>query len=79
MYLFIVKRDDFSQVPDILRAKFGKPELVVTMNLTSERELAFADTQKVLTELQTKGYYLQIPPPPVDHLKEYQKWRDSNK
>lgn len=76
MYLFISRRDDFSQVPDALLAMFGQPKLVVTMNLTESRELAFANTEKVLTELNTTGYYLQMPPPPVDHLEEYKKLRD---
>ena len=79
MYLFITRRDDFSQVPDNLLAIFGKPKLVVAMNLKAERELAFADTTKVLSELSTTGYYLQMPPPPVNHLDEYKKWRDKNK
>lgn len=79
MYLFISRRDDFSQVPETLLNMFGQPKLVVTMNLTNERSLAFADTGKVMNELTTTGYYLQIPPPPVNHLDEYKKWRDLNR
>ncbi|GIC78809.1 YcgL domain-containing protein [Moritella sp. F3] len=79
MYLFISRRDDFSQVPETLMGMFGQPKLVVTMNLTETRTLAFADSKLVLEDLTTKGFYLQMPPPPVDHLVEYKTWRDSNK
>jgi len=79
MYLFISRRDDFSQVPETLLSMFGQPKLVVTMNLTETRKLQFADTEKVLENLTTTGFYLQMPPPPVNHLDEYKKWRDENK
>ncbi|QUM80743.1 MULTISPECIES: YcgL domain-containing protein [unclassified Moritella] len=79
MYLFISRRDDFSQVPETLLGMFGQPKLVVTMNLTETRKLPFADTKKVLDNLTTTGFYLQMPPPPVNHLDEYKKWRDENK
>ncbi|PKH06302.1 YcgL domain-containing protein [Moritella sp. Urea-trap-13] len=79
MYLFISRRDDFSKVPETLLAMFGQPKLVVTMNLTETRTLAFADTKNVLENLTSQGFYLQMPPPPVDHLVEYKKWRDSTK
>ncbi len=79
MYLFISRRDDFSQVPETLLAMFGQPKLVVTMNLTEKRKLQFANTTKVLDNLTTTGFYLQMPPPPVNHLDEYKKWRDENK
>ena len=78
MYLFIPRRDDFSQVPEALIAKFGQPKLVVTMNLTADRKLAFADSEKVLTSLSSNGFYLQMPPVPVNHLDEYKNWRDLN-
>lgn len=79
MYLFISRRDDFSQVPETLLGMFGQPKLVVTMNLQETRTLAFADSKLVLENLTSQGFYLQMPPPPVDHLVEYKTWRDNNK
>ena len=32
-YLYIAKREDFSQVPEVLLSHFGKPELVMMFNL----------------------------------------------
>lgn len=62
-YLYIKKSGDFSQVPDALLATFGKPELVLTFELSANRTLAGADTAKVLEELAEKGFYLQLPKP----------------
>lgn len=76
MYLFIPRREDFSQVPETLLTMFGQPKLVVTMNLVETRTLAFANSKTVLENLTAQGYYLQMPPPPVNHLDEYKKRRD---
>mgnify|MGYP000844786169 CR=1 FL=1 len=56
MYLFISRRDDFSQVPETLLGMFGQPKLVVTVNLTETRKLQFADTKNVLENLTTTGF-----------------------
>jgi len=72
-YLFVEKRDDFSRVPDPLLNTFGKPELVTLVNLASKEKLAFADIDKVKSELVDNGFYLQLPPPQEDLLKDHLK------
>lgn len=72
-YLYVSKADDFSAVPDSLLDMFGKPQLVMTMNLASIDKLALADINKVKTELVEKGYYLQLPPPAENLLDEFRK------
>jgi uncharacterized protein YcgL (UPF0745 family) len=71
MYLFIKTRDDFSSVPEPLMIKFGTPTLVTLTNLATKKKLAFADLEKVKTNLNEQGYYLQLPPPPEDLLKDH--------
>jgi uncharacterized protein len=61
-YLYIDKKDDFSRVPEELLLSFGKLEFVFPLELTSERKLAKEDSQKVLESLQTKGFFVQLPP-----------------
>ena len=61
-YLFINKRDDFSEVPEALMKMFGKPELVTVLNLATKDKLGFADLTKVKESLAEQGYYLQITP-----------------
>lgn len=72
-YLYVVKRDDFSAVPKELMTTFGKPILVMPLLLKEGRELALADIQKVKDALNTKGYYLQLPPPAEDLLKQHKQ------
>ncbi len=70
-YLFVKTRDDFSAVPEPLMATFGTPTLVTLINLATKDKLGFAELAKVKTSLIEKGYYLQLPPPKEDLLKEH--------
>lgn len=61
-YLYIEHENDFSRVPDALLKLMGEPELVMTLELTPERNLAQADADEVRKQLAEQGYYLQLPP-----------------
>lgn len=67
-YLYIEKRDDFSQVPSLLLQSFGKPELVTVLNLGKREHLAQVDINKLKEALTEQGFYLQLPPPPENML-----------
>ena len=75
-YLFVKTRDDFSSVPEPLMLTFGTPILVTLTNLATKRKLAFADLAKVKANLTEQGYYLQLPPPPEDLLKQHKSAMD---
>ena len=62
LFLYVDFRDDLSRVPDDLLAQFGNPELALTVNLTSGRRLARADAAEVLSQIESAGYFLQLPP-----------------
>ncbi|TPH12571.1 YcgL domain-containing protein [Litorilituus lipolyticus] len=70
-YLFIKKRDDFSSVPEALMTTFGTPTLVTIVNLATKDKLGMADIDKVRSNLEEQGFYLQLPPPVEDLLKEH--------
>ena len=70
-YLFINKRDDFSDVPEGLMQTFGTPQLVTIVNLATKDKLAMADLNKVKTALNETGFYLQLPPPQENLLDEH--------
>ncbi|MBW3138821.1 YcgL domain-containing protein [Ferrimonas balearica] len=72
-YLYVPKRDDFSQVPQPLMEVFGTPQFVMILPLAKIKQLANADMAKVTAELTDKGYYLQLPPPPEDLLKAHRR------
>ncbi|AEA78902.1 Protein YcgL [Vibrio cholerae LMA3984-4] len=52
-YLYIPKRDDFSQVPDTLKQMFGKPIFVMLVNL-EQRQLAQVNVEKVKQSIRNK-------------------------
>jgi uncharacterized protein YcgL (UPF0745 family) len=70
-YLYVPGRDDFSKVPDALLKTFGTPVFLMIMPLKKDRELARVDISKLRTELKTKGFYLQLPPPTENLLKSH--------
>ena len=57
MYLYVDKTKALSLVPDGLLTMFGKPE-----HLTADKKLAKADAADILSDIEAKGYYLQMPP-----------------
>ncbi|WPC73216.1 YcgL domain-containing protein [Vibrio porteresiae] len=73
-YLYVPKRDDFSQVPDTLMQMFGKPSFVMLVNL-EKRQLALVDVEKVKNALNEQGFFLQLPPPPENLLEKYKQER----
>jgi uncharacterized protein YcgL (UPF0745 family) len=70
-YLFINKRDDFSEVPEALMKMFGKPVMVTVLNLATKVKLGFSDLDKVKASLVKHGYYLQLTPQEEDMLKAH--------
>lgn len=69
-YLYVNKKDDFSDVPEVLMSTFGKPQFVMVIKLEG-RKLALADVEKVKEALKSVGFYLQVPPPVTNLLDQY--------
>lgn len=70
-YLYVEKKDYFSRVPEELMKGFGQPTLAMMLPLDGRKKLVNADLEKVKQALTEQGYYLQIPPPPEDLLKQH--------
>ena len=73
MYLYVLRADELKRVPESLLAAFGPPQLSFELVLTPERTLAREDINKVLENLDSQGYHLQMPPPEdeyIEHLPE---------
>ena len=68
MYLYVPKKDDFSDVPETLMQQFGQPELVMLVAADKRQRLAGVDKETLLNALDEKGYYLQMPPKEEDLL-----------
>ena len=61
-YIYLRTGHDYDDLPDSLREVFGKPGLVMNLDLTPERKLAYADVHEVMKNLDEQGYHLQLPP-----------------
>lgn len=62
MYLYLRAEDDFSYVPEALLRGFGTPAKVMQLALTPQRTLSREDVAKVMENLRTQGFHLQMPP-----------------
>ncbi len=62
MYLFLRDEDDFASVPQALLSRFGAPVRVMQLTLTPERKLAREDVDRVMENLRSQGFHLQMPP-----------------
>jgi len=72
-YLYLPKKNKFDDLPNELRELFGRPVLVMDMLLTDEKKLSRAVAAKVLSEIEDKGFYLQMPPPKEDYMLDLYK------
>lgn len=61
-YLFVLKEDDFSKVPQALLQALGKVEKVIDIDLTPERKLARGNAPQIIEDLKQTGFHLQLPP-----------------
>lgn len=62
LYLYLDKKDDFSAVPEALFNSFGRLEFVMELHLTPQRKLAREDAGKIIASIQSKGFFVQMPP-----------------
>lgn len=78
LYLFVPKEDGLEKLSDELLVMFGEPQHVIDFELTEKRKLARVDAEEVKKAIESKGYFMQMPPseiekmgdmpPPPEHL-----------
>lgn len=68
LYLFVDRKEGLARVPEVLLARFGKPESAMILNLEPTRKLARANAETVLNAINEQGFYLQIPPLPDSEM-----------
>ncbi len=61
-YLFVPDKDKVAQLPEDLHRRLGPLEFVMELSLTPERKLARTTGERVMQEISTQGFYLQLPP-----------------
>ena len=63
-YVYLAQRDGFDALPEAVRSQLGGLDFVLEVELTPDRKLARADVSQVREALETRGFFLQIPPLP---------------
>ena len=61
-YIFLDKNKCFSELPEGLQKSFGSHETVLEIELSPSKKLARAHAEDVLAAIESKGFYLQLPP-----------------
>ena len=70
MYLYVARPevseneivDPLEAVPEAMRTAFGRATFVMDLELSESRKLARANSLHVLDSIQTKGFFIQLPP-----------------
>lgn len=62
MYLYLAEEGGFDRVPADLLERFGDPVLVIELELSAQRRLAREDVDRVMANLRSQGFHLQLPP-----------------
>lgn len=65
------KKRRFFAASEALMKGFGQPQLAMMLPLDGRKKLVNAELEKVKQALSEQGYYLQLPPPPEDLLKQH--------
>ena len=60
-YVYLPKKDEFEDIPDVLMKVFGTPEYALEFELTPDRTLAQEDPKEVLANIEERGFHLQMP------------------
>jgi uncharacterized protein YcgL (UPF0745 family) len=68
MYLYVLRADALKRVPAPLLELFGTPKHAFDFVLTPERTLLREDITQVLSNLDSQGYHLQMPPPDDEYI-----------
>ncbi len=61
VYVYLDRRDDFTQLPPALHDLLGELRFVLVFELTPQRRLAKETAGSVLHNLNARGYHLQMP------------------
>ena len=62
MYIYLPEKDNESLIPESLRKSLGILDFAMELELDEGRRLAQANPAEVIKQLETQGFYLQMPP-----------------
>ena len=62
LYVYVAEAVGLEKVPSALLAQFGDPTPVMSLDLKAGQQLARVCATDVISAVEDKGYYLQMPP-----------------
>ncbi len=62
MYLYLIEKDDFSNVPESLMKLLGEVVFSFEFDLSENRKLVKEEAREVLRNLKENSFFLQMPP-----------------
>jgi len=62
LYLYIPQEKSLDDIPQEVLVIFGKPKHVIDFELSAEKKLARVDAATVLEALNSRGFFMQMPP-----------------
>ncbi len=62
MYLYLIEKDNFTDVPESLMKLLGEIVYSFEFDLSKDRKLVKEEAQEVLRIMGENGYFLQMPP-----------------
>ncbi len=68
MYLYLIEKDDFSNIPESLMKLLGEVVYSFEFDLSKNRKLVKEKAEEVLRIMNENGYFLQMPPPKSELL-----------
>lgn len=71
LYLFVPAEDGLEQLPKELLTMFGEPSHVFDFELSPDRKMAREDAKEVYDAIQSKGFFMQMPPTEIEKLSNY--------
>ncbi|MDX1796898.1 MAG: YcgL domain-containing protein [Hydrogenovibrio sp.] len=70
LYLYVKQEIGLDELPDEFFVMFGEPAHVLDFELTPDRKMPRADAVEILESIESKGYYMQMPPAEVEKLSD---------
>ena len=61
-YIFVADPKALESLPDVLKTRLGRLELVMELDLAGREALAATDPTTVIDSIESRGFYLQLPP-----------------
>ena len=61
-YLYVASSETLTKLPQALLGQLGELQQVMDLDLTPQVNLAAADPAAVMNSIESRGFYLQLPP-----------------